>query len=181
MDELKGRPILLGITGGIAAYKAADLASRLVKAGVQVDVVMTESAQKFITPLTFESIIHRTVYTSLWQAHDVHPEHIALAERPELVAVAPATANILAKMAHGLADDLLSCVLLATRAPILVAPAMNDNMWTHPATQANLGTLRDRGVQVVDPEEGRLASGKTGIGRMAEPDAIFAVVCRLLS
>lgn len=179
---LKNSHILLGVTGGIAAYKAAELTSRLVRAGAEVDVILTENAARFVTPLTFESLIHRPVHTGLWQPHVKEPSHIALSERPDLVVVAPATANSLAKMAHGLADDLLSCVLLATKAPILVAPAMNDNMYAHPATQANLSLLAQRGVQTVGPESGRLASGKEGgKGRMSEPSVILDAVVGLLA
>jgi phosphopantothenoylcysteine decarboxylase/phosphopantothenate--cysteine ligase len=164
----EGKRILLGVTGGIAAYKAADLASKLMQADADVDVIMTEAAQKFVTPLTFESLVHKNVYTGMWDAHVKEPTHISLSERADLIIVAPATANIIAKMATGLADDLLSCILLATRAPILVAPAMNDNMYSHPATQANIKTLSERGgVSFVGPVEGRLASGKVGArGRM---------------
>lgn len=179
---LSERHILLGVTGGVAAYKAADLTSRLVKAGAEVDVVMTENARRFVAPLTFESLIHKTVYTGMWEPHVKEPAHVALSERPDLVIIAPATANMLAKMAHGLADDLLSCVLLATQVPILAAPAMNDNMYAHPATQTNLRLLTERGVQFVGPEEGRLASGKVGgKGRMSEPEAILTRAVEILT
>ena len=180
-EAFADKHILLGVTGGIAAYKAADLASRLVRAGGHVDVILTENAQRFVTPLTFESLTHRTVYTSLWQSHEKHPGHVALAERTDLAVIAPATADCLAKMAHGLADDLLSTVLLALQAPVLVAPAMNRNMWAHPATQANVDVLGQRGVRFVGPEEGRLASGATGPGRMSEPETIAAAAAAILA
>ena len=179
-EVLQGKQVLLGVTGGIAAYKAADLASRLVQAGAEVDVILTDCAQRFITPLTFEAIIHRNAYTSLWASRTREPQHISLAERVDLTVVAPATANLLAKMAHGLADDLLSCTLLATRSPVLLAPAMNDNMYTHPATEANLRLLEERGINFVGPEEGRLASGKVGKGRMSGPEDILAAAEALL-
>lgn len=175
------RRVLLGVTGGIAAYKAADLTSKLVQAGAEVDVILTENAARFVTPLTFESLVHKSVYTGLWDPHVKEPAHIALSERPDLVIVAPASANTLASMAHGFAADLLSCVLLATRAPILVAPAMNDNMYAHPATQANLAILAERGVSFVGPDSGRLASGKEGgKGRMSSPVAILEAAVNLL-
>ena len=172
--------VLLGVTGGIAAYKVPDVASRLVRAGVTVDVVMTEAATRFVAPLSFASLVHRPVHTGLWERHPVEPHHIALAERPDLVVLAPATANTLAKAARGIADNLLTCVLLATRAPVLAAPAMNDGMWSHPATRANLDLLRERGMQLVGPAEGRLASGKSGTGRMSPPEEIAERALELL-
>ncbi len=180
-EAFRSRCVLLGVTGGVAAYKAAEIASRLVKAGAEVDVVMTDAAQRFVTPLTFESLTHRPVHTGLWAARVVEPNHVSLAERADLLLVAPATADAMAKFALGLADDLLSCVALATRAPILLAPAMNDNMWAHPATQAHAETLSARGVRTVGPVPGRLASGKEGApGRMAEPEAIVAAAAEIL-
>lgn len=181
MTQLSEKHILLGVTGGIAAYKSVELASRLVKAGATVDVVFTDAAEKFVRALTFEAITHRNVYVGLWDEHIRQPEHIQLAERPNLVVVAPATANTLAKYVHGLADNLLSSTLLACKAPLLVAPAMNDNMWTHPATQNNMKVLKAWGVHTIGPEEGRLASGKIGAGRMSEPDDIMKAVLKLLS
>lgn len=182
MSALAGKCVVLGVTGGIAAYKAADLTSRLVQAGADLDVILTESAERFITPVTFEAILHKSAYCSLWDRREKTPNHISLSERADLLVVAPATANMIAKMAHGLADDLLSCTLLATRAPILIAPAMNDNMFAHPATQANLQTLQARGVSTIGPEEGRLVSGKVGgKGRMSEPAAIVESIEALLA
>ena len=172
------RKVVIGVTGSIAAYKACELVRLLVKRGDDVHVVMTEHAKAFVTPLTFRTLSRHPVQSELFaEPLDWKPEHIGLAERADLVVVAPATANILAKMAHGLADDLLSSVALATRAPILVAPAMNTGMWANPATQANLAALRARGVRVVEPGDGELACGTTGTGRMAEPGEIFAAAC----
>ena len=182
LEVLRGREILVGITGGIAAYKTAILVSRLVQAGAGASVIMTEHAMRFIGPLTFQTLTGRPVYTNLFESPEVyHTEHVALAERADLVVVAPATANLLAKLAHGIADDLLSTVLLAIGVPLLVAPAMNARMWTHPAVQANVETLRSRGVRFVGPEEGRLACGTVGPGRMAEPPEILRQMVDILS
>lgn len=178
--NLFDRTILLGVTGGIAAYKVVDLASRLVKLGAAVDVVMTAAAKKFVTPLSFQSLTHRTVHADMWELHDLEPDHTALADAADLVVIAPVTANTLAKLAHGLADNLLTSVLLATQAPVLVAPAMEESMWTHPATQTNVALLRERGVVFVGPDEGRLATGKSGLGRMAEPARILAEILEVL-
>jgi len=179
---LRGREILVGIAGGIAAYKTAMLVSRLVQAGAGASVIMTEHAMRFVGPLTFQTLTGRPVYTNLFESPEVyHTEHVALAERADLVVVAPATANLLAKLAHGIADDLLSTVLLAIGVPLLVAPAMNARMWTHPAVQANVETLRSRGVRFVGPEEGRLACGTVGPGRMAEPPEILRQMVDILS
>ncbi|MCX7934755.1 MAG: bifunctional 4'-phosphopantothenoylcysteine decarboxylase/phosphopantothenoylcysteine synthetase, partial [Planctomycetota bacterium] len=173
--------ILLGITGGIAAYKAADLASRLTQAGAAVDVVMTEAATRFVTPLTFETLTRRRVYVGLWDEHPTEPEHISLADRPRLCIIAPATGNTLAKIAHGIADNLLTATVLACRAPLLLAPAMNENMWRHPATQENIRLLRRRGAQVIGPARGWLACGREGEGRMAEAAEIFAAALKILA
>ena len=181
LDALKGREILVGVTGGIAAYKTAALVSHLVQAGAAVSVVMTEHATRFVGPLTFQTLTGRPVHTDLFASPEVYrAQHIALAERAELAAVAPATANCLAKLAHGLADDLLSTVLLAVTAPLVMAPAMNDRMWDHPAVRANVETLRARGVRFVGPAEGRLACGATGRGRMAEPEEILRVILEIM-
>lgn len=172
--------ILLGVTGGIAAYKAAELTRELQRRGCTVQVAMTDAAQRFVTPLTFASLSGRQVLTSLWQpttpesATDTTSspfdiEHIAVATSIDALVIAPASANTLAKLAHGLADDLLSTLALATTAPVFVAPAMNVNMWHHPATQANLATLRSRGVTVIEPGSGPLACGMVGEGRLADP------------
>ena len=159
--------ILLGVSGSIAAYKAADLASTLVKASCEVHVIMTRHATEFITPLTLQTLSRQPVTTSIFdEKENWHPGHISLADRAHLLLVAPATANIVAKLALGLADDALSSIALATRAPLLIAPAMNGKMWLHPATQNHVKTLRDRGAEFIGPEEGLLACGYEGIGRL---------------
>lgn len=171
----QGKSILLGVTGSIAAYKAVDIASRLKKNGAEVDVVMTRSAAEFVTPLTFRSITGRPVYTDLFSEPKTwNIEHISLAQKADLALVAPATANILAKMAVGIADDFLSTVLMAVRTPIFAAPAMNHAMYHHPATQQNLALLQQRGVQVIGPAKGYQACGSEGDGRMSEADDIVA-------
>ncbi len=176
------RKIVIGVTGSIAAYKACELVRRFVKRGDDVHVVMTDHAKEFVTPLTFRTLSRNPVQNAMFaEPLAWKPEHIGLAESADLLVVAPATANILAKMAHGIADDLLSSVALATRAPVLVAPAMNDGMWENPATQANLATLRERGVRMVQPGSGELACGTQGPGRMAEPADIFAAAVEILS
>ena len=159
--------VVLGVSGSIAAYRAADIASQLTKRGCEVHVVMTHDAQEFITPLTLQVLSKHPVTTSLYdEKQSWHPGHIELADNADLLLVAPATANVVAKFALGLADDTLSAIALATRAPILVAPAMNGKMWTHPATEQNAATLRSRGVEFIGPEEGLLACGYEGIGRL---------------
>ncbi len=170
---LQNKRIVLAVTGSIAAYKAADLASKLTQSGALVDVVMTSAAGHFVTPLTFQSVTGRPVYTDLWQSEatgtlPTHIAHVGLAEGAALLVIAPATANTLAKLAHGLADDLLSVTALAARCPVVVAPAMDGGMYQHPATQANIATLRQRGVTVIEPETGRFASGLVGQGRLPE-------------
>jgi phosphopantothenoylcysteine decarboxylase / phosphopantothenate---cysteine ligase len=178
---MKGRRILLGVTGGIAAYKAADLCSKLVQAGAEVTVVMTESAQRFVTPLTFESLSRREVLTDLWRSgQEYNIAHVALSDWAEVVVVAPATANIIGKMAHGIADDLLSTVLLAANAPVLVAPAMNERMWNNRVVQDNVRRLKELGHVVVEPGTGYLACGVVGAGRLAEVQTLLdAVTARL--
>ena len=174
---LRGRNVVLGVTGSIAAYKAADLTSKLVQAGANVDVILTAAAREFVTPFTFRSLTGRPVYGDMFQpATDEREEHVGLARRADAVVVAPATATTIARLAYGLADDLVALTVLATRAPVLVAPAMDAQMWTAQATQANVATLRSRGVTFVGPEEGRLASGHTGLGRLAEPETILGAV-----
>jgi phosphopantothenoylcysteine decarboxylase/phosphopantothenate--cysteine ligase len=179
--------VTVGVSGGIAAYKAAELVRALQRQALEVHVVMTAAAQQFVQPLTFAALTGHKVITSLWpQSHGQNTyddssfessiEHIAEAKWADLLVVAPATANILAKFAHGIADDFLSTMYLATAAPVLVAPAMNTNMWEHPATKANLETLRQRGVRVVEPGSGQLACGTFGPGRMAEPEFIANAV-----
>lgn len=170
---LQGKKIVLGVTGGIAVYKAVDLVSRLRKAGCEVRVVMTEHAQQFVTPLTFKEISGNAVATSMWNANqEFNVEHIALANWADAFLVSPATANILAKMACGIADDLLSTTLLAAQAPIVVCPAMNTGMYQNPATQENIAKLQERGVTVMPPAVGHLACGTSGPGRLPEPQQI---------
>ncbi len=178
---MHGSEILLGITGGIAAYKSAELASRLVQAGAAVSVVMTRSARRFIGETTFEALTNRPVHTSLFSPRE-HPlgEHIGLARRAQLLVVAPASADCIAKFAHGLADDLLSTLYMAYTGPVLAAPAMNSDMWAKPAVQRNLAQLKSDGIHFVDPGEGWLSCGTTGPGRMAEPDEIFERIGQLL-
>lgn len=173
-DVLANKRVVLGVSGGIAAYKAAMLCSRLVQAGAQVEVVMTEAAQKFIAPLTFQALTHRPVYTDMFHIPEgENIPHIALADTTDLLLIAPATANTLGKIANGLANDLLSAIALATPAPLLLAPAMETDMWQHPATQSNVAKLQGWGAALVGPAEGRLASGATGPGRLAEPEVIL--------
>jgi phosphopantothenoylcysteine synthetase/decarboxylase len=159
--------IVLGVTGSIAAYRAADLASTLAKEGVELDVVLTDEALRFITALTFSALTRREVYTRDNDGmRDGQPAHISLADRADLVVVAPATAHLIAQFAHGLAPDLLTSLLLATPAPVVIAPAMNGKMWHHPATQDNVNLLRKRGVGFIGPEAGLLACGYEGLGRL---------------
>lgn len=182
VKPLEGKCVVLGVTGGIAAYKACELTSRLRKAGAQVFVVMTKNACRFVAPLTFETLSNHPVATDTFARPETwEVEHVALAKRADAFVIAPATANILAKMACGIADDMLSTTVLATCAPILVAPAMNTGMWENTATQENVRILRGRGVHFIGPEGGFLACGDTGAGRMSEPSAIFEAVEKLLS
>ncbi|HKE37393.1 MAG TPA: bifunctional phosphopantothenoylcysteine decarboxylase/phosphopantothenate--cysteine ligase CoaBC [Candidatus Baltobacteraceae bacterium] len=171
--------ILLGVTGGIAAYKAAALTSTLVQRGASVDVMMTAEAERFVGPLTFASLTARPVYSSLWDAPDRIP-HIRLVREADVIAVVPATANVIAKLANGIADDLLTTALLAARIPIVIAPAMNEAMYEHAATKANLATLRERGCEIVDPERGFLAERESGIGRLASEERILSAIERSL-
>ena len=177
---LKDKHIVLGVTGGIAAYKACDLVSRLVKQGARVRVVMTENAVKFVPPLTFETLSGNPVCTDTFAPRDALA-HIALAKWADAFVIAPATANCLAKLACGIADDLLSTTALAMTAPLLIAPAMNANMWRHPATKANVMVLLSRGARTVGPGRGRLACGDDDVGRMAEPREIVEALQALLS
>jgi phosphopantothenoylcysteine decarboxylase/phosphopantothenate--cysteine ligase len=173
--------IVLGVTGSIAVYKAADLTSRLVKAGYIVDVIMTKAAQEFVQPLTFQALTHRPVVTEMFTLHnEMSVEHIALAERANVLLIAPATANIIAKLRHGLADDMLSCTALATRAPLVIAPAMNNGMFENPVTQENIAVLKARCVTFVGPGEGYLACGTVGRGRLTEILDIFDAVKMVL-
>ncbi len=176
---MKGREVLIAVTGGIAAYKTATLVSQLTQAGVGVSVIMTRSATKLVAPKTFEALSGRPVVTAVF-GRGSHP-HIETARQAEVLCVAPATANIVAKAALGLADEIVSTVLLAFTGPIIMAPAMNVNMWTKPAVQRNIAQLRADGVRILDPDSGHLSCGEVGAGRMAEPDAIFAVIAEQLA
>jgi phosphopantothenoylcysteine synthetase/decarboxylase len=175
--------IILGVTGSIAAHKAADLASLLTKAKFNVRVVMTGDAQKFITPLPFKTLTRNPVVTDLYDEDEGwKPTHIDLADTADLLLIAPATANVIAKLAHGLADDALSCIALALnpKAKILIAPAMNGKMWLHAATQANVATLKKRGVEFIGPDEGMLSCGYEGVGRLWPVEKIAARVVKIL-
>ena len=178
---LANKTIVLGITGSIAAYKAADIASKLTQAGARVEVVMTESATRFIAPLTLRSLTGRPVITSMWELDsEFSIEHVALAEAADIMAIVPATANIIARLAAGISDDMLTGTVLATRAPIILAPAMNANMLENPVTQDNLAKLKARGFTIVDAVYGRLASGKLGLGRLAEIETIIGIIKQVL-
>lgn len=179
---LKGKTVLLGVTGGIAAYKAAALASALVKQHAAVETVMTEHATRFIAPLTFEQLTGRRVSVDTFDRNFEHSvAHIALAERADLALIAPATANVCAKLAHGLADDMLTTTVLACRCPKLIAPAMNTNMWENPVTQDNMNLLRRYGWEIVPPAEGRLACGSVGAGKLPEPDTLLQYILRKIA
>ena len=171
---MKDQHIILGVTGSIAAFKAADLTARLVAADARVTVILTASAQQFIRPLTFRSLTPDPVITDLWQqTGPAQPVHVSIAARADLLLVAPATANIIGKMANGLADDMLSCTAISVACPIVIAPAMNDCMYGHPVVQQNITKLRELGCTFVGPEKGRLASGRVGMGRLADLDVIL--------
>ena len=176
---MRGREILIGVTGGIAAYKSAALVSRLVQAGAGVSVVMTVAATRLVGPKTFESLSGRPVRIDIWEGPGAHP-HIELARAADVFCIAPATANVIAKAACGLADDLLSTLILAFSGPILIAPAMNCEMWTKPAVQRNVQRLRDDGVLLIDPEQGFLSCRDVGPGRMAEPETIADAIAKTL-
>jgi len=169
MSLLSGKQIVLGVTGSIAAYKAADLASKLTQSGALVDVILTDAAEKFVTPLTFQSVTGRRAYTEedLW-GDEAHVLHVGLGHTADLLVIAPCTANTIAKLAHGQADTLLTVTALASQAPLVIAPAMDGGMFDHPATQDNLETLRERGAYIIEPAEGHLASGLSGKGRLPE-------------
>ena len=178
---IKEKTVILGITGSIAAYKAADIASKLTQSGDKVEVVMTEPATRFISPLTLRGITGRPVVTSMWElSSEFSIEHVALAEAADIVVIAPATASIIAHLAAGMADDMLTCTVLATKAPVIIAPAMNDNMFANPITQENIEKLKARGFIFIEPAYGRLASGKTGKGRLAEIDKILGTIRKVL-
>ena len=179
--DLTGREIVLGVTGGIAAYKSAEVVSRLRHLGANVHVIMTRNATEFVNPLTFQTLSANQVVTDTFAAPEYwNVEHVALARLAEIFVIAPATANILAKMAAGIADDMLSTTVLATKAPILAAPAMNTGMWTAEATKQNVRTLKERGVRMIGPDSGMLACGDEGTGRMSEPQDIVDEICRIL-
>jgi len=174
--------IVLGVTGSIAAYKACELTRLFIQAGHQVHVVMTEAATHFVTPLTFRTLSRNPAYTGMFDdPAEWMPEHISLATKADLLVIAPCTANVIAKLAHGLADDLLTATALAAKAPLLIAPAMNTAMWEHPAAQANVAILDSRQVKFVDADSGSLACGTSGKGRMAEPAVILEAAQALLS
>src|SRR5713101_676149 len=178
---LLNRRIIVGICGGIASYKAVDLVSKLQQAGALVDVILTEHAEDFVRPLTFSTMSHRPVYTDLWEPSGRAAEtHIALGEEAELLAIVPATANTIAKLAHGIADNMLTAVALATKAPLVLAPAMHYTMYTHPATQENLATLRERGAYIIESEVRRLASGDVGVGRLPDIGVLLGAIHAVL-
>lgn len=180
-NMFKGKNVVLGVTGSIAVYKAVDIASKLTQKGLAVDVVMTRAAQQFVTPLSFRSITHRPVVTDMFDlASEYSVEHVALAERADVIVVAPATANAIAKMAVGIADEILYSTVLATRAPVIVAPAMDVGMWQNPATQENVNKLRSRGFIMVGPGYGRLASGLIGMGRLVDNEEILGTIYHVL-
>lgn len=168
--------LVLGVTGGIAAYKAAYLTSALTQAGHRVQVIMTENAQRFVTPLTFETLSQHPVITSLWDTPDWKPEHVALADEAKVLIVAPATANFIAKMAHGIADDALSTFAATFDGTVIIAPAMNPKMWQHPACVQNIAALRARNVMIIEPAAGHVACGAEGQGRLADPQEILKVI-----
>lgn len=174
--------ILLGVTGSIAAYKAADIASQLVKAGFKVTCIMTASAQEFITPLTLQTLSKQPVVTGLFDEKESwRPGHIQLADSADLLLVAPATANVIASMAHGFADDALTAIALATLAPVMIAPAMNGKMWQHPATQHNVSLLTSRGATFIGPDRGMLACGYEGVGRLWPVEGIVSAATAKLA
>ena len=177
----KGKNVVLGVTGSVAVYKAADIASKLTQRGLCVDVIMTKAAMQFVTPLTFRSITHRPVVTDMFElASELSVEHVALAERADVVVIAPATADAIAKLAAGIADEMLFSTVLATRAPVVLAPAMDAGMWQNSITQENLAKLRARGFTIVGPGYGRLASGLVGMGRLIENEEILGTIYHVL-
>lgn len=178
---LRDKRIVLGVTGSIACYKAADLASKLTQAGAEVDAILTESALRFVTPLTFRSLTLRPVFTDMFDPDSpMAEEHVALARAADAMIIAPASATTLARLAHGMADNMVALTALATRAPLLVAPAMDAQMWEHAATRANAATLRERGAIIVGPAEGRLASGQMGLGRLVDTETLLGALRQAL-
>ena len=180
LGALRGARVVLGVTGGIASYKAVEIARLLGKAGARVQALMTDAAQRFVGPATFAAVTHRSVPTDVFDSPEL-VIHVRIARDSDVIVVAPATANVIAKMAHGIADDLLTNVLLNSTVPLIVAPAMHTEMWEHPATQENVRTLRERGAIIVDPEEGELAGGDEGVGRLADPTVIVEAVAEALA
>ena len=179
---LRDRRVVLGVSGSIASYKAADLASKLTQGGAKVDVILTDAAQKFVSALTFRSLTRRPVFTDMFDpASPLAEEHVELARAAAAMLIAPASATTLARVAHGLADDMVSLTALATTAPVLVAPSMDHQMWENAATQANVAVLRERGIIIIGPVEGRLASGRTGMGRLADADELIRALERALA
>ncbi|MDV2990148.1 MAG: bifunctional phosphopantothenoylcysteine decarboxylase/phosphopantothenate--cysteine ligase CoaBC [Dehalogenimonas sp.] len=179
---LEGKTVVLGVTGSVAAYKAADIASKLTQNGARVEVVMTDSAQRFVTPLTFRAITNRPPVTSMWDmAGEYSIEHVSLAEAADVILIAPATANTIARLAYGFADDMICSTVLATKVPVIIAPAMNCTMYENAATQENIRKLKDRGVIFVEPETGHLACGTEGKGRLAAADVILGVLRHTLA
>ena len=178
---MRKKTVLLGVTGSIACYKAADLTSRLTQSGINVQVVMTRHASEFVAPLTFQTLSRNPVTTGIFDEKESwHPSHIALADASDLLLIAPATANVIAKIACGIADDALTSIALASLAPLLIAPAMNEKMWLHAATQENVARLKARGARFIGPQEGRLACGYEGIGRLWDISDIHAEVKKIL-
>jgi phosphopantothenoylcysteine decarboxylase/phosphopantothenate--cysteine ligase len=178
---LKNKTIVLGVTGGIAVYKAADLASKLIQAEAIVKVIMTSNACQFVTPLTFEAITTNPVITDMFQTNAEHRiNHVALAEVADAIIIAPATANFIAKIAAGIADDMLTTTILATRAPVIIAPAMHTGMWENAITQDNIAKLRQRGFYIIEPGIGRLASGGYGVGRLPDTDTLMGNLQKVL-
>src|SRR3954454_21410152 len=180
-NSLAGKHVALGVTGSIAAYKVVELARLCIMAGATVDVLMTEGATRFVTPLTFATLTQRRVWTTPYEPWSESEEgHISVGQRADLFVIAPATANVLAHLAHVIGDDMVSLTALATRAPLVVAPTMNFRMWTHPAVRANVEPLRSRGILFVGPDDGPLASGQSGQGRLVEMERLFEELLRVL-
>jgi phosphopantothenoylcysteine decarboxylase/phosphopantothenate--cysteine ligase len=180
-EQLTNKNVVLGVTGSIACYKVLDLASKLTQAGLNVDTILTYGATQFVTPIAFRSITHRQVVTDIFDPNsEFSNEHVALARQADIIVIAPATVNCISKLATGMADDPLSTIVIATEAPVLLAPAMDANMYDHPATQQNLRTLENRGVTIVGPDIGRLASGLSGKGRLVEPSQLFGHISATL-
>ena len=179
--DLSGYEVLVGVGGGIAAYKVCQVVSRLVQRGCGVTVAMTDAGARFVGPVTFQSLTHRQVFTSMWQTEGYYDhQHLVLTEQADLFLVAPATANLIGKFASGIADDLVSTLMIGRDCPAVLAPAMNTRMWENPIVQRNVGALRDLGYVFVEPAEGYLACGAIGAGRMAEPEAILEKVAAML-